>query len=381
MSQLANVTLGPGSDSLLELVATTGLNGPGASVWRARQTASGDQWAVDWQPLGKPGRGDPSSLSVVQQRPGGSLEAFVIDGKDEAVWHSWQTDPDQGWSDWDLLGNPGGGRAQDPVTLTQLPDNRVMAVVVADGSVWHVSSPQPEASAFWPAWTSLGQPGGAAAVAASAATLADNRAEVFAVEIPSGTPPVGFGAYGKLWHRWQEAAGGTQWSRWEPLGMPPGKPVSAPTLAAHQDGRLELFADTEDEHVWHRVLRTATDPSSWSPWAPLPATGPQPGAMRLGVAGDATGRLVLIGSAGYQVWHTAQTAADADTWTQWSKLATVPGSSGATDGEMLGVPAVGFNQAGLMEIFVVDGTGGGLYHLQATASGQLTLGPQTFPPP
>jgi hypothetical protein len=381
MPLLANVALGTGGDSLLELVATTSANGSGTSVWRARQTSSGDQWAVGWQSLGKPGRGDPSSLSVIQQRPGGSLEAFVIDGEDEAVWHSWQTDPGQGWSDWDLLGNPGGGRARDPVTLTQLPDNRVMAVVVADGSVWHVSSPQTQASAFWPAWTSLGQPGGAAAVAASAATLADNRAEVFAVEIPSGTSAVGFGDYGKLWHRWQEAAGGTQWSNWESLGMPSGKPVSAPTLAQHLDGRLELFAATEDAHMWHRVLQTATDPSSWSSWAALPATGPQPGATRLGVAGDATGRLVLIGAAGYQVWHTAQTAADASTWTPWSEVAKVPGSPLAADGEKLGAPAVGFNQAGLLEIFVVDGTGGELYHLQATASGQLTLGPQTFPQP
>jgi hypothetical protein len=97
------------------------------------------------------------------------------------------------------------------------------------------------------------------------------------------------------------------------------------------------------------------------------------------VAGDATGRLVLIGTAGYQVWHTAQTAADAGTWTPWSELAKVPGSPLAADGEMLGAPAVGFNQAGLVEIFVVDETGGELYNLQATASGQLTLGPQTFP--
>ena len=380
MPLLGNVTLGTGGDSLLELVATTSGNGAGASVRRARQSPSGDQWAAGWQPLGKPGRGDPSSLSVIQLRPGGSLEAFVIDGKDEAVWHSWQTDPDEGWSDWDLLGNPGGGRAQDPVTLTQLPDDRVMAVVVADGSVWHVSSPQPEGSAFWPAWTSLGHPA-AAAVAASAATLADNRAEVFAVEIPSGTPAVGFGDYGKLWHRWQETAGGTQWSGWESLGMPNGKPVSAPTLAEHQDGRLELFAVTDDGHVWHRMLRTATDPSSWSPWVPLPATGPAPGATRLGVTGDATGRLVVIGAAGYQVWHTAQTAADADTWTPWTKLAKVPGPDDAADGEKLGVPAVGFNHAGLIEIFVVDQTGGELYQLQATASGQLTLGPQTFPQP
>lgn len=227
-----------------------------------------------------------------------------------------------------------------------------MTVVVADGSVWHVSSPQPEGSAFWPAWTSLGQPGGAAAMAASAAALADNRTEVFAVEIPSGSPGVGFGVYGKLWHRWQEAAGGTQWSGWESLGMPNGKPVSAPTLAEHQGGRLELFAVTDDAHVWHRVLRTATDPRSWSPWAALPAT----------------------------VWHTAQTAADAGTWTPWSELATVPGPV-ATDGGKLGAPAVGFNHAGLVEIFVVNGIGGELHHLQATASGQLTLGPQTFPQP
>ena len=144
-------------------------------------------------------------------------------------------------------------------------------------------------------------------------------------------------------------------------------------------GRLELFAATNDAHVWHRVLQTATDPRSWSPWAALPATGPQPGATGLGVTGDATGRLVLIGTAGCQVWHTAQTAADAGTWTPWSKLAKVPGSPLAAEGEKLGAPAVGFNPAGLMEIFVVDRTGGELYHLQATASGQLTLSPQTFP--
>ena len=95
------------------------------------------------------------------------------------------------------------------------------------------------------------------------------------------------------------------------------------------------------------------------------------------MTGDATGRLVVIGAAGYQVWHTAQTAADADTWTPWTKLAKVPGPDDAADGEKLGVPAVGFNHAGLIEIFVVDQTGGELYQLQATASGQ----PPSVPKP
>ena len=58
------------------------------------------------------------------------------------------------------------------------------------------------------------------------------------------------------------------------------------------------------------------------------------------------------------------------------------GSPLAAQGEKLGAPAVGFDHAGLIEIFVVDGTGGELYHLQATASGQLTLRiPRTFPRP
>ena len=44
-------------------------------------------------------------------------------------------------------------------------------------------------------------------------------------------------------------------------------------------------------------------------------------------------------------------------------------------------PAVGFNHAGLMETFVVARDSGQLYYLQATALGQLTLGPQAFPQP
>lgn len=380
MPQVLNVALGTGSDGLLELVTTTARNGSGASVWRARQTSSGDQWAMGWQPLGKPGRGEPSSLSVIRQRPGGRVEAFVVDDQDWAVWHSWQTDPQLGWSEWDLLGNPGGSHVDSPVALVTLPQDRVMAVVAAHGSVWHVSSPQPAPDAFWPAWTSLSHPRGAPISVASAATLADNRAEVFGVHIPLNAGSA-FGAYGTLWHRWQETAGGTQWTHWERLGTPNGKPVSLPTLAENHNRRLEMFTTTDDDHVWHRVRQTATDPLSWSPWAPLPPTGTQPGVRNLGVARDATGRLVVIGTFGYQVLHTAQTAAGADTWTPWSLLARVPGDPAAAEGEKLVAPAVGFNRAGLVEIFAVIKEKGVLHHLQATASGQAVGDTETFPQP
>jgi len=163
MPHLQNAALGQGVDMLLELVAMTGAEGSEASVWRARQKSSGDQWASGWQPLGKPGRGGLLSLSVIQRRFDGRLEAFVIDSEDQAVWHSWQTDSDEGWSEWDLLGNHGGHHAQAAAAVTMLPDDRVMAVVVAGGTVWSVSPPHPEPSSFWPAWSSLGRPGGRAA--------------------------------------------------------------------------------------------------------------------------------------------------------------------------------------------------------------------------
>lgn len=377
MPPVGNVALGTGSDMLLELVATS-VNGSGASVWRARQTSPGDQWAAGWQPLGKPGRGDPYWVSVIQQSPGGRLEAFVVDSEDYAVWHSWQTDPHQGWSDWDLLGNPGGGQAQEPVAVTKLPDNRIMAVVVMGGSVWHVSPTRPGPSAFWPAWTSLGQPGGTAAQAAAAASLPDNRVEVFAVgETQSGSmSPIG--ASGTLWHRWQ--AGGTVWSRWQPLGMPAGQQVGPPQLAENHDRRLELFATTASGQVWHRALQTATDPRSWTPWAALHPAGPQHGTQHFGVARDAGGKLVLVATDDYQLWHTAQTAPGASTWTPWSSVATVPGPPPSKEFP-LGPPAVSFNHAGVMEIFVVIRATGQLYHLKAAAPGQIPHAGQTFPQP
>ena len=381
MPQLGDVALGTGGDMLLELVATTDADGSGASVWRARQTSPGDEWAPGWQPLGKPGRGDLFSLSVIQQRFDGRLEAFVIDSEDQAVWHSWQTDSEEGWSDWDLLGNPGGSHAEDAVALTLLPDNRVIAVVPAEGTVWHVSPPQPGPSAFWPAWSSLGRPGGAAALAVAAASLADNRVEVVALGETQGGPIPPIGLAGTLSHRWQTTAGGTHWSRWEPLGMPDGHPAGPPILAENANRRLELFArQAFTGQVWHRALRAATDPCSWTPWAPLSPAGPEHGTQTFGVARDATDRLVLVGTEDYHLRYTAQTTPGASTWTPWSSVARVPGPPPQKEFP-LGPPVLGFNHAGLMEIFVVIRTTGELYHLTATAPGHIPHAGRSWPQP
>jgi hypothetical protein len=387
MVHLIDVALGTRDDMLLELVATTEAHGSKASVWRARQTSDGNDWILDWQPLGKPGRGDPRSLSVIQRPVNARLEAFVIDTEDSAVWHSWQTDPEggqtdpeEGWSEWDLLGNPGGHRADGAVALAaDIFTIRVMALATAGGTLWHVSPRHPESSAFWPAWSPLGRPGGVAALAAAAATLANDLLEVVALgevhgghESPKGIP-------GDLWHRWQTTAGGHIWSDWEPLGKPGGKPAGPPTLVENANRQLELFT-IADGRIWHRALRDATDPRSWTPWAPLSPPGPEHVVGAFGVARDASQRLVLVAAEGYHLRYTAHTTPGASTWTPWSSLATVPGPTPPTPFP-LRAPVLGKNLAGLMELFVVIAATGRLYHLTETAQGQWPSTGRFWPPP
>jgi hypothetical protein len=33
----------------------------------------------------------------------GRLEVFALSGRDNSVWHRWQTSPGNGWSDWAAL--------------------------------------------------------------------------------------------------------------------------------------------------------------------------------------------------------------------------------------------------------------------------------------
>ena len=74
-------------------------------------------------------------------------------------------------------------------------------------------------------------------------TLADDRAEVFAVEISSGTPAVGFGNHGPVV---APLAGDRRWHAVVTLGIArraQRQARGAPTLAEDQDGRdFDLFA-------------------------------------------------------------------------------------------------------------------------------------------
>ena len=79
----------------------------------------------------------------------GRLEVFVR-GADNALWHIWQTAPNNGWCGWASLGGwiprPGGH---------QNADGRMEVFVRgADNALWHIWQTAPNNG--WCGWASLG---------------------------------------------------------------------------------------------------------------------------------------------------------------------------------------------------------------------------------
>ena len=68
------------------------------AVWHIWQTAPNNGWS-SWASLG----GVITSLPVVTNDADGRLEVFAR-GTDNALWHIWQTAPNNGWSSWASLG-------------------------------------------------------------------------------------------------------------------------------------------------------------------------------------------------------------------------------------------------------------------------------------
>ena len=378
MPELTGIGLNMHDDGSHELVAASVAQGTGATMWHARQTSPSGSW-TGWQPFGRPGHGDPGRPSIIQHAADGRLEVFVTSG-DQAVWHRWQASlgPDD-WSDWESLGKPGGQPAEGPVALTWLPDGQIMTVVTADGTVWQANSPGREPQAHWPAWSSLGRPGGATAIAVAAAANSDGRVELAALAEAGGsaTSPT---IEGNLWHRWQTDPGTDKWSDWESLGDPGGHRAGIPVFGQSGDGRLLLFTRAADGGVWHKEQHVASDSGSWGPWEAL--AQPVFGFGNMAVKLSDRGLLFLVATefAGNRLWYATQAAPDTNTWCPLSPLATVP-EAAPDDVAALIAPTLEINSDGRMELFVVVPAKGTLYQLSAPARGQLPSVGRSWPHP
>ena len=289
--------------------------GADKAVWHNWQTAPNNGWS-GWASMG-------GWVDIIKsaRNADGRLEIFAR-GADRAVWHIWQTAPNNGWSGWASLGG-----WVDVIAMGKNADGRLEIFARgSDGAVWHNWQTAPNNG--WSGWASLG--GWVDRI--SVAQNADGRLELFVR-----------GADGALWHNWQTAPN-NGWSGWVSMGGW----IDMLDVGRNADGRLEVFARGSDGAVWHN-WQTAPN-NGWSGWASLGGWIDQ-----LVVKSNEDGRLEIFARGSDRaVWHKWQTAPN-NGWSGWASL-----------GGWIDELAVNQDADGRLEIFA-RGSDQALWHQWQTA--------------
>ncbi len=313
----SNIAVGRNADGRLEIFA----RGADNALWHQWQTAPNNGWS-GWSSLGGVITSDPAVVNNAD----GRMEVFAR-GTDGAVWHRWQTAPNNGWSGWASR----GGVITSQIALSRNADGRIEIFARGtDNALWHQWQTAPNNG--WSGWSSLG---GVITSDPAVINNADGRMEVFARGTDNG-----------VWHRWQTAPN-NGWAGWSSLG---GVITSNISGGNNADGRIELFVRGTDNALWHK-WQTAPN-NGWSAWSSLGGViTSDPELTR-----NADGRLELFArGTDNAVWHRWQTAPN-NGWAGWSSL-----------GGVITSQIAGLNNAdGRLELFV-RGTDMAVWHIWQTA--------------
>ena len=265
--------------------------GRDGAVWHLWQTVPGT-WAPAnaWTSRGSP----PARLNnfvgfSVAPNADGRLEIFA-QGGDGAVYHTWQTSPNNGWArSWASRGQPPGtalsNLATSRIAVGRNADGRLEVFAAGlDGAIWHTWQTAPNDG--WPApgaWSSRGRPQGVRLSTPSVGTDAHGRLQL-----------VAGGDDGRIYHTSQVAPNDGWTGAWSSLGRPSNGSLSDPEVGKHAGGRVEIFARGSDGGVWHvgQMLPNHAWPAAGS-WHAFPALGTAaPGLLE--AANNADGRLEVF---------------------------------------------------------------------------------------
>jgi hypothetical protein len=172
----------------------------------------------------------------------GRIELFGI-AADGSVWHTWQTAPNNGWSEWTVMDGP---RLRNMTVASNADGHLEIFATGPDDKVWHIWQTAPNSG--WSEWTLLFTPN-------------DRMREVFAGRNADGRLEVfGIGTDLSFWHTWQTQPN-NGWSGWNFFDGPSFRRI---VVASNADGHLELFGIAQDNKTWH-IWQTAPN-NGWSEW-------------------------------------------------------------------------------------------------------------------
>jgi hypothetical protein len=290
---------GLGSGGALHTTSQTTRNG-GLAHWRSYPTGGPNLF------------GSPAVVRSADAH----LEVFAL-GDDGALWHMWQTAPNNDWSQWVSHGAPRGLLLNSAPSVAAWEDGRLDVFMVTQEAVlWHIA--KTAVNGGWSDWISHGSPSGVLFGSDSTPVVtrsADGCLEVFVV-----------GNDGRLWQMWQSASNG-DWSGWRPHDAPSGMKFLRlrPAVASGLDGRLELFLVADDASLWHLRLTGSNDASSHWFSHGAPAVAGLVGSPA--VARDAHGEIqVFVTGTDGALWQMSQ-AGPSGGWSRWFSHGAPAGTS------------------------------------------------------
>lgn len=311
------------------------------NIW---QVVPNGGWADGWRNKGKPSSNVRIKSHVVGRNADGRQEIFAL-GEDNALWQKWQVAPNNGWSEWKLLGRPAGDIFLTPsFTVGSNQDGRQEVFAIGnDGNVWQIWQTGPNGG--WSDWRKFGQPfvGLRQPDRITVGSNQDGRQELFVI-----------GKDDALWHIWQVAPN-LGWSNWESLSKPQHRDLTEPLVKKNADGHLEVFAPGNG--AFCNRWQEAPNSNVWrhEGWNEKPK--PEVALIWLEAALNFQNKLeVLAFGEDGALWHAWQIDV-APFWSKWERLGSPPVKIRETDRLTIGT-----NQDGRLEVFVV-GQDGAVWHI------------------
>src|SRR5216683_2118342 len=350
------LAVGINGDSRLEVFVATG-----GAVWHLWQTAPNGPWApsTSWTSRGQP-PGISLTLPAVERNADGRLELFAA-GTDGAIWHTWQTAPNNGWiapGAWTSRGKPQGISLTRPAVVSNADKRLEVFAAGTDGAIWHAWQTAPNNGWIAPgAWASRGRPGPASLDSPAVFGNIDGRLELCA-----------HGSDGAIWHVWQTKAnnGWVAPGAWTSRGKPQGVNLSSPTIKPNSNARLEIFAAGDDNAVYHMAQTQASN--GWAPPGAWSSLGRPTNANTLlsapVVINNQGGKLEVFALYDdHTIDHIQQLQASGAWPAPGAWALPLDGAKPMTQ------PAVGYNANGLLDCFV-GVAGGELWHVKQKAIAQ-----------
>ena len=301
--------MGIDTDGSLEVFVTGASDG---AVYNSFESSNG--WTA-FSSLGGSGGNLSSPAAIIDND--GRMNLFVV-GSDNAIWWNKQTVPGGSWMGWTQMSGTHAKSGEAPTAILNYNQNgdgsmEVIYNNTGNSAVSHFFQTTAGGSDWsWSGEQSLG--GGANLSGLSASRNSDGRLDVSVV-----------GSDNKVWHNWQTTAGGG-WNGWAHFDTSQSAVSSqAPCLTVNQSGKLEIFMNSTNGHVYHNWQTTAG--GSWNGWADMGGGGNN--LTRFwGITQDSGDLEVFVVGGNNAVWTDSQTS-PGGSWAGWSSLSN-PAEGGFT---------------------------------------------------